>query len=249
MRAWRYAPHFGRADKMTGRIITPSGKAAAAGILDGFFAENTRFRESRADFDKLFRVLVGSFRRGGTLFLCGSGGSYADTLHIAGELMKRFESRRPIPDGHRDALLEDPDGRALADTLESGLRAIALGSNAALASAILNDQKVPDLHFAQELYVLGRKGDVVMGISTSGNSRGVIRAFAVARILGIRTVGLTGPGGGEVAKQAEAVIRAPGDSVYEVQQSHLALYHTLCRAVEAVFFPSLPAKNSAAPNR
>lgn len=224
---------------MTPRPISPEGAQLADKIMADFFEVHDEFVPCREDFEAAYHTLAESFRNEGTLFICGSGGSYADSLHIAGELMKRFECRRPIPEEHRAALEKDPDGKPLASTLEAGLRAIALGSNGALASAILNDQKVPDLHFAQELYVLGHPGDVVMGISTSGNSEGVLRAFAVARIMDIRTIALTGPEGGKAAQRADVAIRMPGKHTYLAQQSHLACYHALCRAVESAFFPTL----------
>jgi D-sedoheptulose 7-phosphate isomerase len=219
------------------RTISPKGRAEAQRIIAEFFAERPDLTTCRDAFEQTFRVAIACFRANRTLFLCGNGGSYADCLHIGGELLKTFERRRPLPAAHHKALKRDPYGKDLANEIQAGFRALPLGLNASLVSAILNDSNRADLHFAQELYVMGQKGDLLLAISTSGSSRNVLNAMAVARVLGIRTIGLTGPKGGEVAERADIALRLPGPRTRQAQESHLACYHALCLAIEATFFP------------
>lgn len=124
--------------------------------------------------------LIESWEGGGTLYLCGNGGSHADACHIAGELVKSYVLARPLADGRRAALAKLPGGEALARELQAGVRAIALGANGSLTSAIENDLPAPGLNLAQELSSLGREGDVLLAISTSGQSLNVVNAALVA---------------------------------------------------------------------
>jgi len=218
------------------RTISPRRRAEARRIIAEFFAQRPDLAGCRAAFEKAFRAVAACFRANRTLFLCGNGGSYADCLHIGGELLKAFERRRPLPAAHYKALRKDPYGKELADEIQAGFRAVPLGLNGSLVSAILNDTNRADLHFAQELYVMGEKGDLLLAISTSGASRNVLNAMTVARVLGIRTIGLTGPAGGEVAKRADIALRLPGSRARLAQESHLVCYHALCLAIEAAFF-------------
>ena len=179
---------------------------------------------------------------GGTLFTCGNGGSGADADHIAGEMLKGFLSRRPMPQEERCALIEQcgsADGAYLADSLQKGLRCISLLSHPGFLSAFANDVD-PALVYAQQLYALGRKGDVILGITCSGNAGNVRSAFQVARHLGITSVLLTGGKAGKCVEWADCVIAVPETEVYKIQELHLPVYHALCAAVEAHFFGSDP---------
>jgi D-sedoheptulose 7-phosphate isomerase len=223
---------------MKRKAVTAEGLKEASRLIKEFFDRRPDLEDCRKEFTKAVRVIRESFQENGTLFLCGNGGSYADCLHISSEFMKSFERRRDLPASHVNALKDDPLGKDLAGELESGLRAIPLGLNGSLNSAVWNDKKRANIHFAQELYVLGDRGDVLLAISTSGNSKSVQYAIAVAQLLGIKVIGLTGPGGGQVAKLADVVLRLPGERTFLAQESHQALYHLLCRAIEAAFFPT-----------
>jgi phosphoheptose isomerase len=178
-------------------------------------------------------VISRSFRTGGTLFLCGNGGSFADALHIAGELNKRFRRPRPIPPGHAARLAALPGGEMLAARLESAMRAIALGANPSLASAIDNDSPEKGLGFAQELYSLARPGDVLLAISTSGGASNVLNAVTVARALGLTVIALTGPRDSRLSAEADIVLRGEGAETAEIQQQHICIYHELCDLLEA----------------
>jgi phosphoheptose isomerase len=192
---------------------------------------NTQHATRRA-----FQKLVRCFRAGGTLFLCGNGGSMADALHISGELAKSFARRRPLPERLRARLISQPDGELLARNLEPGLRAVVLGINPSLASAVANDMPDRDVNLAQELLALARPGDVLMGISTSGNARNVAYAAQVARALGLTVIALTGEEGGRLAELADVAIRVPARRTERVQELHVQCYHVLCEMLEMEFF-------------
>ena len=188
------------------------------------------------DLVRAFETLMRAFRTGGTLFICGNGGSMSDALHIAGELDKSFRDPRRLADDQRKNLLAQPDGAALADALQQGLRTIPLGTNPVLASAIANDNPLRDVGYAQELFALARPGDVLLGISTSGKAQNVRYAASVAHALEMQVISLTGPEGGPLAGQADIAIRAPGRDTAEIQGWHIQLYHVLCDMLEAAAF-------------
>ncbi len=190
----------------------------------------------RDDLLHLHTMLIECFERDGTLYLCGNGGSYADCIHIVGELCKSFERKRPVPNALVDKLRTLPFGETLATHLESGFRAHALGCNGALKTAIENDCPECDIAFAQELNALARSGDVLMALSTSGNARNCRMAMSVARAQGCTAVALTGPKGGEMYLEADFCVRAPGDTTKTVQESHQVLWHTLCLLIEAHYY-------------
>ena len=183
-----------------------------------------------------YRELVRVYTAGGTLFLCGNGGSMADALHISGELLKSYAHPRALPERLRAALAAQPDGTVLTRNLEPGLRAVVLGANPALASAVENDMADRDTRYAQELLAMARPGDALLGLSTSGNSRSVAYAAQTARALGLATISLTGQDGGRLADLADVAVRAPAGRTDRAQEYHLYLYHALCEMLELTFF-------------
>lgn len=185
---------------------------------------------------KAFAAIVETYRNDGRLLCCGNGGSAADSEHIVGELMKSFKRPRPIPAAVRTALAEQgPDGMALADTLEGSLAAIALVSHTALMTAYANDRSW-DAAFAQQVLGLGRAGDAFIAISTSGNAADCVNAARVAKAKGLKTIALTGEGGGKLAQVCDVAICVPARETYLVQELHLPVYHALCAAVEDKLF-------------
>lgn len=185
----------------------------------------------------LHQSLVWTYDSGGKLFLCGNGGSCADALHIAGELCKSFERKRPVPKSVAEKLKELPFGNELAQYLEKGLPAITLGLNSALKTAVENDSPQRDIAFAQELYALASPGDILLAISTSGNASNCLMAMSIARAINVTTASLTGPHGGKMAEFADIALRAPGHSTKTIQEAHIVLYHTFCALIEAHYFP------------
>ena len=191
-------------------------------------------RESIMD---AYRMLAACYRGGGKLMAVGNGGSCADCEHIAGELMKGFLLKRPLPPAQREAVRAATEGLLpkAAELFQQGLPAIALTGHAALSTAVQNDLD-PELAPAQQVVALGRPGDVVLGISTSGNARNVALAVQTAKALGLRTLGLTGGSGGRLAALCDCAIVVPASGSADVQELHLPVYHALCAMLEAKFF-------------
>ncbi len=187
--------------------------------------------------ENAYRLLVGCYEGGGKLLVCGNGGSAADSEHIAGELMKGYLHKRPLPSGVRSRLAKaDPEiGPALGETLQGSLPAINLTAGSSLLSAFGNDVN-PEHAYAQAAYGHAKPGDVLLGISTSGNARNVRAALCVARAIGIATIGMTGEDGGRMAGLCDVLIAVPARRTFEVQELHLPVYHCLCAMVEANFW-------------
>ncbi len=202
-------------------------------IVEGFVKVHRDLDVVVEDLVRSFRAIDMCLRVGGTLFLCGNGGSFADAFHISAELSKSFELKRPIPIYRRKLFKGLPYGSLLAESLEEGLRVIVLGSNHSLSSAVENDNPTRNMAFAQELYSLAKKGDVLMGISTSGNSQNVIYAAATAKAIGLTVIALTGRDGGLLAEISDIAIKAPSSETSRVQEMHSVIYHVLCRMLEA----------------
>lgn len=184
-----------------------------------------------------YKLLESCFENGGKLLIAGNGGSAADSEHIAGELMKRFQSPRPVDPSFAEKLkaIDARRGENLAKNLECSLMAIPLVAHEALTTAYINDVDGLGV-FAQQLFGFGRAGDVFLGISTSGKSENILSATVVARALDIPVIGLTGADGGELAKVADIAIKVPETETYKIQELHLPVYHCLCLMLEEHFF-------------
>lgn len=191
----------------------------------------------RQEIIDAYLLIEESYENGGKLLIAGNGGSAADSEHIAGELMKRFKILRPVSKEYAEKLKEvDPvRGAELSKNLECSLMAIPLVAHEALTTAYINDVDGLGV-FAQQLFGYGRKGDVFLGISTSGNSKNIMNATVVARASGIKVVGLTGAKGGELAKVADIAVKAPETETYMIQELHLPIYHCWCLMLEDHFF-------------
>lgn len=183
------------------------------------------------------KAIIECYERGGKLLLCGNGGSCADCDHITGELMKGFLKKRPLS-AEKIAEMKKLSPTLDEETLkklQSGLPAISLISMNALVSAFCNDVD-PELIYAQSVLGLGKSGDILIGISTSGNAKNVSAAAKVAKGLGMTVIGLTGQGDGALGEIADITIRVPECETFKVQELHLPVYHYLCASVEAHFF-------------
>lgn len=177
------------------------------------------------------------YLKGGKLLICGNGGSSADSEHIAGELMKGFMLKREPDNEFKKRLLSVAGGRGkiLSEKLQKGLPAISLSAHSALVSAIANDSD-PDIVYAQQVAGFGRKGDVLLGISTSGNAMNVLDAAITAKAMDMKVIGLTGKSGGQMKLYCDILINVPGSVTYKVQELHLPVYHTICLMVENTMF-------------
>ena len=191
----------------------------------------------KQDIIEAFFIIEECYESDGKLLVAGNGGSAADSEHMAGELMKRFKIQRRVSDEYAKKLIDiDPErGPELAKNLERSLMAIPLVAHEALTTAYINDVDGLGV-FAQQLMGFGRKGDVFLGISTSGNSKNIMNATVVARASGIKIIGLTGAKGGELAKISDVVIKVPETETYMIQELHLPVYHCLCLMLEDRFF-------------
>lgn len=205
--------------------------------IDVLISRYPQLASVRQDIINAYFIMEECYEHDGKLLIAGNGGSAADSEHIAGELMKRFETPRPIPEDFGKKLIEiDSEcGADLAKNLERGLMAIPLVAHEAMTTAYINDVDGYGV-FAQQLYGFGRPGDVFLGISTSGNSKNVLSASVVARALGIKVVALTGGTGGKLAKVADAAVIVPEKRTYMIQELHLPVYHCWCLMLESRFF-------------
>lgn len=184
----------------------------------------------QASIAAAYTAMHDCFAAGGKLLLCGNGGSAADADHWAGELLKGFGKKRPLSAKDRKKLPP-----YVARHLQGALPAIPLTGFPALGSAFSNDVTA-DLVFAQLTAGLGRRGDVLIALSTSGNARNVGYAVQTARARGLRTVALTGAGGGRLLGLSDICIRVPARETYRVQEYHLPIYHCLSLMLEDAFF-------------
>lgn len=181
--------------------------------------------------------LIKTTQNDGTILICGNGGSASDSDHIVGELMKGFVLKRPMTKDFSNKLLDKfpNDHQYLLDNLQRGIRSISLMSHNALVSAFSND-KAPDLIFAQQVLGYGKAGDALISISTSGNSKNVVHAAQVAKVMGISVISLTGDTGGLLKDLSDVLINVPERETYKVQEYHLPIYHCICLALENEFF-------------
>jgi len=201
-----------------------------------------RFPELKVLEEPIWRAaeaICNSYRSKGKVLICGNGGSASDSEHIVGELMKAFVLPRKLPASDVDLLRKTgfADAEEMAESLQRGVPAIALTGHPALSTAILNDTD-PLMTFAQQVYVLGKPGDVVIGLSTSGNARNVMNALKVGRAFGLVTVGLTGSKAAKMDELCDVIIKVPAEEVFKIQEYHLPVYHAICLMVERELFGS-----------
>lgn len=207
--------------------------------LDLLIKRYPTLNECTGDILNAYKILEDSFKNGNKLLVAGNGGSCADAQHIVGELMKGFKLPRKCSEEFENKLksIDAERGAELAAKLQGGLPSIALVEHQGLNTAYINDVVGGGLlTYAQQVYGYGKKGDVFLGISTSGNSKNVMNAAVTARALGMKVIGLTGAKGGELGKFADVAIKVPETETYMIQELHLPVYHCLCLMLEERFF-------------
>ncbi len=189
------------------------------------------------DIKNALTLMKEAYDAGGTMLLCGNGGSCADCEHIVGELMKGFLSLRKMKDEDFQAIKAQfpEDADAFRETLQYGIPAISLPSLTAVGSAFINDVTA-DMVYAQLVYGMGRKNDLVIGLSTSGNSKNVVNALKIAKVKGLKTIGLTGAKPSLMDTLCDVIIKVPEIETYKIQEYHLPVYHYLCAALEDILF-------------
>ena len=212
-------------------------KQESKDILEQLIQRFPLLEGCKDEIEKAFYILKQTYENKGKVLICGNGGSAADSEHIVGELMKGFLLRRSLPNEKREKLIAafGEDGQYLADNLQGALPAISLVSQSSLAYAYINDV-APDMVFAQQVYGYGMAEDVLIGLSTSGNSKNVVNAIKAARAFGLKTVGMTGEKGGKMKELCDVTIKVPAEETYKIQEYHLPVYHVLCAMIEMEFF-------------
>jgi phosphoheptose isomerase len=206
-------------------------KKETRAILDKTFEDHPELETCRMEIEKAYRILVTCFENGGTVLVCGNGGSAADSEHIVGELMKGFLKKRPLPEKDRVKIGDS----GLYDNMQGSLPAISLVSQTSISTAFMNDVE-PDMVFAQQVYGYRSEQNVLIGITTSGSSRNIVNAVKVAKAFNMNTIGMTGESGGILDNLCSVTIKVPEKETYRVQEYHLPVYHALCAMVEAEFF-------------
>ena len=199
-------------------------------IFEELYDRYPQLKGCEGEIVKAFDLLLACFRNGGKVLTCGNGGSAADAEHIVGELLKKFRKHRDI-DGEIAAKLP-PE---LVAKLEGALPAVSLVSMSGILTAFANDVAW-ETAFAQQVCGLGRAGDVLIALSTSGNSVNCVNAALVAKAKGMKVVSMTGAGGGKLGALADAAIKVPETETYKIQELHLPVYHALCARLEDVLF-------------
>lgn len=191
--------------------------------LDELINRYEKLSPIKDDINNAYKILEDSFKLDKKLLLCGNGGSSSDCDHIVGELMKGFVKKRT------------PKEKYSVDNLQDGLMAINLCSHNALNFAFANDVNFENV-FANQVLNYGRSGDVLLGITTSGNSKNVVNAAKVAKDKNMKVIGLTGRDGGAMKDISDVCIIVPEAETYKIQELHLPIYHALCLELEDHFF-------------
>lgn len=206
-------------------------------MLDRFIEKHGDLSACKKEIENAYQILKNCYNNDRKVLIAGNGGSSSDAEHIVGELMKGFLLKRELKEEEKAALIkiDSEKGKYLEQKLQGALPAISLSCHSSLTTAISNDVS-GDMIFAQQIQGYGQKGDVFLAISTSGNSRNVVLAAIVAKAKGMKVIGLTGVGGGELARIVDVCIDVPSKETYEIQEYHITIYHCLCRMLEEYFF-------------
>lgn len=199
--------------------------------FDNLVSRYPVLQECLPDVILTYRLILSSFQTRHKLLVCGNGGSAADSEHIAGELLKGFKFNRGLSDLEFIKTYKHLFATDVPLYLEDGFPVIPLTSQGAFTSAFSNDLTAVGV-FAQQVYVYGQKDDVIMILSTSGNSLNCIEAAKVAKAKLMNVIALTGSKKSELYKIADVTIRVPKSSTPEIQELHLPIYHAICAAIE-----------------
>ncbi len=206
-------------------------------VLDELMDRYPGLEVCRKDIGNAFLLLEESYDQGKKLLICGNGGSAADSEHIAGELMKRFKYSRPVTEEFAKKMIaiDAKRGEKLAKGLERPLRAVPLTSHIGLMTAYMNDVDAQGV-YAQQVLGYGDEGDVLLAISTSGNSENIVNACVAAKALGLKIIALTGGKQCLLQDYADVCIMVPETETFKVQELHLPVYHCLCLMLETNYF-------------
>lgn len=205
-------------------------KDSTIAIIDELVTRYPVLSGVRPQIDSALAILLECYRAGGKVLVCGNGGSASDAEHIVGELLKTFKKPRALPSELASRLRPE-----LASRLEGSLAAVSLVSMSGIVSAFANDVAW-ETAFAQQALGLARPGDVLIALSTSGNSANCVAAAEVVKAVGGRTLAFTGECASALSAMCDVAIRVPERETFKVQELHLPVYHALCAAVEEELF-------------
>tara|TARA_Y100000589_G_scaffold322605_1_gene355770 strand:+ start:338 stop:1021 length:684 start_codon:yes stop_codon:yes gene_type:complete len=214
------------------KLSTPSQR-----LFEQFALDHPGWEEHSDKLLSTVSLLCEAYHKHALLLTCGNGGSASDASHLVGELVKSFTLPRSLSDTDKQSFIDHHGhaGAKLASSLAYGLRAVSLPVESVLLTAMGNDVSF-DIAFAQQVYALGQAGDILIAMSTSGNSANVIAALQAAKVKGMHTVGLTGQSDCPMDELCDLIFHAPSTQTYRVQEYHLALYHMICLLVESQLF-------------
>ena len=206
-------------------------------IFDELFTRYPALLTCKDEIAEAYDILKACYTNHGKVLICGNGGSASDSDHIVGELMKGFLLRRPVADAEKNELCAKYGdiGTYLASNLQGALPAINLTAQSAIQTAFANDV-APDMVFAQQVYGYANASDVVIGLSTSGNSANVVNAAMIAKHKNAYVISMTGISGGKLNALSDVCIKVPEKETYKIQELHLPVYHALCAMIETHFF-------------
>lgn len=211
-------------------------KQAAKGKIEELMTRYPQLEPTYSPICKAVDTLIDCYADHHKLMICGNGGSAADSLHIVGELMKAFTCPRPISQFYAEKIKRNAlHGDYLISHLQMALPAISLVSESGFTTAYSNDVAA-DMVFAQQVFGQGQAGDVLLAISTSGNSKNVLYAAEIAQVFDIKVIALTGINGGKLRDSSDVLINVPESETFKIQELHLPVYHAICLALESEFY-------------
>lgn len=206
-------------------------------FIDELIDRYPKLESIKKDIEAAYELIKNMYKDGGKLLVGGNGGSAADSEHIVGELMKGFCKKRKISTGLVEKLenISEDLGLELGKCLQGALKAIAITGHTGLTTAFANDVD-PNMIFAQQVYGYGDNKDILLCISTSGNSKNLIYAAITAKAKGMKVITLTGKDGGKLKEYSDISIIVPENETFKIQELHLPIYHALCLELEEFFF-------------
>ncbi len=205
-------------------------------IFNRLFTDYPALNECKTDIMTAFTLLSECAKADAKVLVCGNGGSAADSEHIVGELMKGFLLKRPLSDVQKKLFADIDGGKEIANKLQCGIKAISLVSQSGVISAFANDIDA-SLVFAQQVFAYAdKKEDVLIALSTSGNSDNIVKAAKTAKAARIKTVAITGANTSKLSAIADCTIKLPSTQTYQIQEYTLPVYHALCAMLEADMF-------------
>lgn len=225
-------------DQKLGQSMENEMKDSTKQVMQHFYDRYPALECCKEQIDCALDMWIRCYLNERKILTCGNGGSAADAQHIVGELMKAFNHPRRCSNNKKRQQLQMvfPEmGAVLNQHLEDTIPAISLVGELALQTAFSNDRSA-EFAFAQSVYGLGKPGDILIAISTSGNSKNIVYAAQVAKALGLGVIAMTGKTGGCLKEYSDVAICIPSTVTYEIQEYHLPVYHALCLAMENELF-------------